>query len=83
MNLEQSHCRVDNMTIAKVKDSPGLVRDMGNQAILNTDNAALEAYRRKRNKQKEIDEVISDINNMKSDIDQIKSLMQRLLEKIG
>jgi hypothetical protein len=71
------------MTIAKVKDSPGLVRDMSNQAVLNTDNAALEAYRRKRNKQKEIDEVISDINNMKSDIDQIKSLMQRLLEKIG
>ena len=71
------------MTVAKVKDSPGLVRDMSNQAVLNTDNAALEAYRRKRNKQKEIDEVISDINNMKSDIDQIKSLMQRLLEKIG
>ena len=71
------------MTIAKVKDSPGLVRDMSNQAVLNTDNIALEAYRRKRNKQKEIDEVISDINNMKSDIDQIKSLMQRLLEKIG
>jgi hypothetical protein len=71
------------MNIAKVKDSPGLVRDMSNQAVLNTDNIALEAYRRKRNKQKEIDEVISDINNMKSDIDQIKSLMQRLLEKIG
>lgn len=71
------------MTVAKVKDSPGLIRDMSNQAVLNTDNAALEAYRRKRNKQKEIDEVISDINNMKSDIDQIKSLMQRLLEKIG
>jgi len=46
------------MTVAKVKDSPGLVRDMSNQAVLNTDNAALEAYRRKRNKQKEIDEVI-------------------------
>lgn len=71
------------MTIAKVKDSPGLVRDMSNQAVLNTDVAALEAYRRKRNKQQELNEVISDINNMKSDIDQIKSLMQRLLEKIG
>jgi len=71
------------MTIAKVKDSPGLVRDMSNQAVLNTDIAALEAYRRKRNKQQELNEVISDINNMKSDIDQIKSLMQRLLEKIG
>jgi len=71
------------MIIAKVKDVPGLVRDMSNQAVLNTDISALEAYKRKRNKQQEIDEVISDINNMKSDIDQIKSLMQRLLEKIG
>ena len=71
------------MIIAKVKDAPGLVRDMSNQAVLNTDISALEAYKRKRNKQQEIDEVISDINNMKSDIDQIKSLMQRLLEKIG
>jgi len=71
------------MIIAKVKDAPGLVRDMSNQAVLNTDISALEAYKRKRNKQQEIDEVISDINNMKSDIDQIKSLMLRLLEKIG
>lgn len=71
------------MQIAKVKDAPGLVRDMKTQAVLNTDINALEAYRRKRNKQQEIDEVLSDINNMKSDIDQIKSLMQRLLDKIG
>lgn len=71
------------MQVAKVKDAPGLVRDMQTQAVLNTDNNALEAYRRKRNKQQEMDEVVSDINNMKSDIDQIKSLMQRLLEKIG
>jgi uncharacterized protein with von Willebrand factor type A (vWA) domain len=71
------------MLVAKVKDAPGMVRDMGTQALLNTDINALEAYRRKRNKQQELDEVISDINNMKSDIDQIKSLMQRILEKIG
>jgi len=71
------------MIVTKVKDAPGLVRDMSNQAVLNTDISALEAYKRKRNKQQEIDEVISDINNMKSDIDQIKSLMQRLLDKIG
>jgi hypothetical protein len=71
------------MIIAKVKDAPGLVRDVTNQAVLNTDIDALEAYRRKRNKQQELDAALSDINNMKSDIDQIKSLMQRLLDKIG
>lgn len=71
------------MEIAKVKDAPGLVRDMRTQAVLNTDINGLEAYRRKRNKQQEMNDAISDINNMKADIDQIKSLMQRLLDKIG
>jgi hypothetical protein len=71
------------MQVAKVKDAPGLVRDITNQAVLSTDIDGLEAYRRKRNKQQELDAALSDINNMKSDIDQIKSLMQRLLDKIG
>jgi hypothetical protein len=71
------------MQVAKVKDAPGLVRDITNQAVLSTDIGGLEAYRRKRNKQQELDAALSDINNMKSDIDQIKSLMQRLLDKIG
>jgi uncharacterized protein YoxC len=71
------------MKVVKVKDVPGMVRDISSQAVLNTDISALEAYKRKRNKQQEIDEVISDINNMKSDMDQIKTLMQRLLDKIG
>jgi hypothetical protein len=71
------------MQVAKVKDAPGLVRDVTNQAVLSTDIDGLEAYRRKRNKQQELDAALSDINNMKSDIDQIKSLMQRLLDKIG
>ena len=71
------------MQVAKVKDVPGLVRDVTNQAVLSTDIDGLEAYRRKRNKQQELDAALSDINNMKSDIDQIKSLMQRLLDKIG
>ena len=71
------------MEIAKVKDAPGLVRDMRTQAVLNTDINGLEAYRRKRNKQQEMNDAISDINNMKADIDQIKSLMMRLLDKIG
>jgi hypothetical protein len=71
------------MQVAKVKDAPKLVRDVTNQAVLSTDIDGLEAYRRKRNKQQELDAALSDINNMKSDIDQIKSLMQRLLDKIG
>jgi hypothetical protein len=71
------------MIYAKVKDAPGYVRDMQNNAVLNADVSALQAYKRKRNKQKEINDSISDINTMKQDINELKTLMQRILDKIG
>ena len=71
------------MKLAKVKDNPGLVRDMDSKAVLHTDGAALLAYKRKREKQKELDDSIADINTMKNEINDIKVLMQRILDKIG
>jgi cell fate (sporulation/competence/biofilm development) regulator YmcA (YheA/YmcA/DUF963 family) len=69
--------------IAKVKENPDLVRDLGNQAVLNTNVDALAAYRKRRDKAKEIDQTINDINTMRQDINDLKSLMQRILDKIG
>jgi cell fate (sporulation/competence/biofilm development) regulator YmcA (YheA/YmcA/DUF963 family) len=69
--------------IAKVKENPDLVRDLGNQAVLNTNIDALTAYKKRREKAKEIDQTIDDINTMKQDINDLKSLMQRILDKIG
>lgn len=71
------------MNHAKIKDTPGYVRDMSNQAVLNNDNSALDAYKKKREKQRELNSTISEINTMKQDINELKTLMQRLLEKIG
>jgi hypothetical protein len=71
------------VTISKIKDNPGLIRDMKNQAVLNVDTNALQAYKIKREKQKEVSEAVSDINNMKQDINELKTLMQRILDKIG
>lgn len=71
------------MKTAKVKDVPGFVRDMDTQAVLNIDGSALNAYKKKREKQKELNETIADINTMKNEINDIKVLMQRILEKIG
>ena len=68
---------------AKVKENPDLVRDMDNQAILNTNMDALEAYKKRRQKEREVSQSLSDINIMKQDINELKSLMQRILEKIG
>jgi cell fate (sporulation/competence/biofilm development) regulator YmcA (YheA/YmcA/DUF963 family) len=69
--------------IAKVKENPDLVRDLGNQAVLNTNIDALTAYKKRREKAKEIDQTISDINTMKQEMSDLKSLMQRILDKIG
>jgi hypothetical protein len=68
---------------AKVTDAPGYVRDLQNQAVLNSDSASLQAYKTKRGKQKELLGSINDINSMKQDINDLKVLMNRILEKIG
>jgi esterase/lipase len=71
------------MKYAKVKENPELVRDMDSKAVLNTNVSALQAYKKKREKQQEIQSAVDDINNMKNEINEIKTLMQRILEKIG
>jgi protein subunit release factor A len=68
---------------AKVKDNPDLIRDMTTQAVLNTNMDALGAYRKRKAKEREIDQTFADINNMKQEISDIKTLMQRILDKIG
>lgn len=71
------------MKYAKVKENPDLIRDLTNQAILNTNIDALSAYKKRRQKEKEISDSLNDINTMKQDINELKTLMQRILEKIG
>ena len=71
------------MKVAKVQDNPDLIRDMGNQAILNTNLDSLSAYKKQKAKQREIDAAFDDINTMKQEMQDIKTLMQRILEKIG
>jgi hypothetical protein len=71
------------MKYAQVKDNPELIRDMDSKAVLNTNVSALQAYKKKREKQQEIQSAVDDINNMKNEINEIKTLMQRILDKIG
>ena len=71
------------MKYAKVKENPELIRDMDSKAVLNTNSTALQAYKKKREKQQEMQSAVEDINNMKQDINDLKTLMQRILDKIG
>ena len=68
---------------ARVKEKPEYVRDMTTQAVLNTDTNGLQAYKKRKAHAKEIESSLSDINNIKQEIQDLKTLMQRILDKIG
>ena len=64
----------------KIENSDSLVRDENNSAILETDLDSLQLYRmrREQTKQKDIE-----IENMKSEIHELKSLVKQLINKEG
>ena len=64
------------MGYIKVKGHDGLVRDETTGAILNYDNSAIEA----RRKAKELNSALDDINMLKDEISEIKSLLRELVK---
>ena len=75
------------MTIAKVKGHSHLVRDLKSQAIINTDSDAYARYMtRKAKQQKKDDEmrkVVREVNEIKTEMFEIKNLLKKVLDKDG
>jgi hypothetical protein len=69
----------------KVKDNDSLVRDVSSGAIINTNTAEYEAYlnRRKLNKEtrQQVHSNAAEIQELKSEISEIKSLLISLINK--
>jgi hypothetical protein len=69
----------------KVAGHDGLVRDMSNKAIVNSNQADFQRYINQRNAQTErqaqIDRHETDIRELKSDLSEIKGLLLALLNK--
>jgi hypothetical protein len=55
-------------------DTPGRAR-----AILNNDAASLQAYREARSKDRALQQVVGEVNNLKQDIGEIKQLLAQLI----
>ena len=69
--------------LVKIKDSDDLVRDTNSRAILNVNKNTLlkdQMYQEKMRKQREID---SSINNLKEEINSIKSDVSKILEMLS
>ena len=73
------------MTELKVKDKDHLVRDTYSGAILNTDESAFNKSRKIRMEaQRQRDEIRNasrEINNIKCEMHEIKSMLKTLLDK--
>ena len=64
------------MGYIKVKGHDGLVRDETTGAILNHNDSAIEA----RRKMKRLNSALDDINMLKDEISEIKSLLRELVK---
>lgn len=62
----------------KIKDHENLIRDEKSNAVLNTDVSGLKAYRERRKKNLQM---VQDVENLKSDVSEIKNLLLQLIEK--
>ena len=63
------------MDYIKVSGHDGLVRDQNTGAIINLDDSAIEA----RRKSKHLGSALDDINMLKNEISEIKSLLLSLI----
>ena len=75
------------MSSVKVKGHTNLVRDLKSQAIINVDSEAYARYMaRKAKQQKKDDEmrkVVREVNEIKTEMFEIKDLLKKVLDKDG
>jgi len=66
------------MKYMKVKDQPGLVRDLNSGAILNINTEEIERARERKKLRKEKEQEFEDLKN---EVSEIKELLLKLVEK--
>ena len=65
----------------KVEDNPDLVRDLTNQAIINTNSNAYDARLQQIAKVKLDEQQSADIEELKKDMTEIKKLLKKIASK--
>lgn len=70
------------MQLLRVIDNPDLARSKDNSAILNTNLDALNKYKEEREQRRKLKEIAEDYDHLKSDVNEIKSLLKEILGHI-
>jgi hypothetical protein len=66
---------------AKIKDHEGLIMDLSTGAILNTDKTVVLRHQKRINEIEKETRRENEINNIKSELSEIKQLLQMLIKK--
>jgi hypothetical protein len=66
---------------AKIVDHPTLVRDMGSQAILNTDLTVVRKHEKRIQELHKEEERSREINTLKSELAELKVMLKALTSK--
>jgi hypothetical protein len=60
-------------------EKEGLLRDLETKALVSTDNNALKAYKYKKQKAMQIDQIIKEHEELRKEMYEIKSLLLQLV----
>ena len=66
---------------AKLEGETRFVKDLRNRSLVNTDVAGLHEYKRRKQMQNQVEVLSGEINNMKNEMAEIKSLLVQLVQK--
>ena len=67
--------------LVKLEGENRFVKDLTNNSLVNTDLAGLQEYKRKKQMQNQVEVLSGEINNMKNEMAEIKSLLIQLVQK--
>jgi hypothetical protein len=70
------------MSVIKVKDNPGLVKDKETTAILSVDNDGLKAYKLQRERLRQNNGMLDDINNIKQELIELRGILKQISSKL-
>lgn len=62
-------------------ENEDFLRDINSRALINSNVKALQEYKEKRRRQKKLDVLEEDVDQLKKDTQEIKSLLKELLNR--
>ena len=68
--------------ILEKTEVPGLVRDLTNQALINTNTEALNAYKSRKKQMLDLIETKNKVEKLENEMTEIKQLLLKIVEKI-